>query len=588
MMIQKKFLLSIFLLSALKHHFGNILYVTAGCTNLEFSEPEWLADQYGDQHVYMPSKSDSCKGMKFYWKIMDDTIQITAVAKSNGWLAFGFSETGGMRGADIVYFTQANEQVVDAHVKDFYAKPSIDKQQDWILLNHELMDDGHLLFEVKRKLDSNDSYDRKFVDDSNVSFPNHNLFGAWGDSSDIMYHGNRVVQKNIQLFTTAGENGSHGSGYELFLDHMAKRSEGYVDLIPADYVIPKLTTYETFCFPTPIPDLPSTAYILGLEYFADPSVVKYVHHSVVQSISRRMESACDRKEGSFSNPLFFSTAGNLNSFLEFPEDTAIFLNEEPNSLYGFNLEYHFENRDQDDAVFMNSGLRLHYTSVPVTHEIGSFLSGDPQVELEGLDIGDGFTAHQFVCPKSCTQFSMAIEKVTVISDIIHMHEKGKRASNKVIRDGKVISETSIDYWDYYQNGAVVVPHKSYELHKGDVISTICYYETKPGYKFGFGARDEMCFAGFLYYPRQSSMVMCGLDFGICSISYESVQLASEDDLGRSFGYDNPGSHDPFDSDDPTLTLNLEKSEGMSSTLNNGYITFFLACFGFVINWTIAY
>ena len=257
----------------------------AGCSDLSFTEPAWVSGQY-DQHIYIPTKSDSCNGMKFYWKIDndEDIIQIVVAAKAIGWIGFGFSETGGMRGADIAYFTLDNQEIVDAHVRDGYVRPSVDDKQDWTLLNYELLDDGHLLFEVKRKLDSQDSYDRKFADDADLYFPDHNLIGAWGDSSDIMFHGSQVIQTKVQLFTNA-DTGSSGSGYELFLEQMTERSEGYVDLIDTDLTIPKVDTwYETFCFPAPLSsEVPSTAYIIGYEWVIPASLSKYIHHIVLET-----------------------------------------------------------------------------------------------------------------------------------------------------------------------------------------------------------------------------------------------------------------------------------------------------------------
>ena len=64
----------------------------------------------------------------------------------------------------------------------------------------------------------------------------------------------------------------------------------------------------------------------------------------------------------------------METFSETPIDTAFVLGKEA-SLYGFDLQYHFDNRWQDDVVNKNSGIRFYYTSVPVKHDIGSFLFG---------------------------------------------------------------------------------------------------------------------------------------------------------------------------------------------------------------------
>ena len=106
-----------------------------------------------------------------------------------------------------------------------------------------------------------------------------------------------------------------------------------------------------------------------------------------------------------------------------------------------------------------------------------------------------------------------------------------------MRDGEVIRKTSIDYWDFDQNGVTPVQRESFELKKGDVISTSCYFDTGPDDVFGLGTPDEMCMTILLYYPRQPNLFMCGVDFdsASCSTSYESKLLASEEELGRKFG-----------------------------------------------------
>lgn len=576
-----------FLFASKYHGSKNLFHVLASvddddtkseCSDLSFIEPGWLKNQY-TQHLYIPTKSDSCKGMKFYWKIINDTIQVTVVAKTSGWIGFGFSETGGMRGADIAYFIHENEEVVDSYVRDGYVKPSVDNEQDWELLNHELLDDGHLLFEVERLLDSKDPYDRKFVDDSDVYFPDHNLIGAWGDSSDIMFHGSQVVQTKIQLFINT-DTDSSGSGYSLFLDQMVERSEGYVDLIDTNFTIPKTDThYETFCFPTPLsPEVPSTAYIVGYEWLIPSSLTEYIHHIVLETRN------FDYDECYGGHPPFVAyTLGN--KFFAFPEDSAIILADE-NSLYGFDLQYHFNNPMKDDVVNINSGIRLYYTSVPVTNEIGSFWSGDPSVEKEGDKVGNGLSVHKFDCPSNCTKLSMIDDTVTVISESYHMHGKGKRAFNEIIRDGEVVRKTAIDYWDFDQTGVAAVQRESFELKKGDVISTSCYFDTGSDDVFGLGTPDEMCMTILLYYPRQPNLFICGLDFhdATCSASYEYKLLSSEEELGRKFGYDEPNrdgpNQDELNQDEPNLDEpNPDESMGIKRNGNHSFWVVILCFIG---------
>ena len=85
--------------------------------------------------------------MAVHWRILATKIRIAVAVQAKGWAGFGFSETGGMKGSDIVYFSTSDHQIHDAFVLDTIGAPSLDeRQQDWILLNYNVTNDGYLLF----------------------------------------------------------------------------------------------------------------------------------------------------------------------------------------------------------------------------------------------------------------------------------------------------------------------------------------------------------------------------------------------------------------------------------------------------------
>jgi hypothetical protein len=75
-------------------------------------------------------------------------------AKVNaGWLGFGITEAGAMKGADIVYYQSSAPSVItDAYALDFVT-PTKDDNQDWILLTAS-SDGGWLTVEATRDLDT--------------------------------------------------------------------------------------------------------------------------------------------------------------------------------------------------------------------------------------------------------------------------------------------------------------------------------------------------------------------------------------------------------------------------------------------------
>lgn len=197
-----------------------------------------------ENKLYLPTKSDPCNGMTLHWKIIDSSkIQIGVTVKSNsqGWVGIGFSETGGMKGADIVYYEAATNKLVDAHVGDSYAMPMKDQlSQDWSLLSSNTSDDGYISFEAERDLivaAAPGHEDHNIVNDSSVWVANHRIIGAWGSGTTISYHNKNVVQGTVQLFSDDDGN-SAGNAHANFLADMEQRSDGHVVLKLSDYQVP--------------------------------------------------------------------------------------------------------------------------------------------------------------------------------------------------------------------------------------------------------------------------------------------------------------------------------------------------------------
>ena len=53
-----------------------------------------------------------------FGRLMRTMIQLAVAARATGWAAFGIAEAGGMKGADMVVFETASNDIFDAHVLD--------------------------------------------------------------------------------------------------------------------------------------------------------------------------------------------------------------------------------------------------------------------------------------------------------------------------------------------------------------------------------------------------------------------------------------------------------------------------------------
>lgn len=534
--------------------------------------------------------------MAFHWNIIPNDkfigrgkIQIaTAVKfidfdryiKSNapvikGWVGIGFSETGGMRGADVVYFTFTitntsnnnntttdtggtttkkpiiTAKLVDAYILDSLAKPIPDPiiHQDWTLNDSIITDDGYAIFEMERSLLSADTvYDRPFVDDSSVFVQDHKLIGAWGLSRthEMSYHGRSRIHTSIQLFQPRqsdkdGEDGNDvidqtsepGLFYDQFQREMETRSDGSIDMNIQSYGIKLLRTeYYEECHSPFTTTLNDDVFVIGYEFFIQQSSKKYLHHIVVYG---HHDHNCS--EDSFSRSVFIGwTPGD--EYLYFPANTGMKIGA--SSFQSFTMQYHFDNSDLDvGKVDTGSGVRLYYTTQEVKDEIGMVQIGDPLLGLYGMPIGQGFTRHTFACPSSCTDNRFETSSsITIVKEQLHMHSFGKRMVNQVMRNGSVVHESSIDYWDFDQIGTAAPQNEPFEMKKGDSFRSICYYNSNENTIFGAESHNEMCMAFILYFPKQPSFRTCSVRNRDtkCVTKYQGrYDLRTQSELGRKFG-----------------------------------------------------
>jgi len=214
----------------------------------------WLTDHSSSysRHEFMPSaaSSDSTSayedGAAIFWTIDSDTqtIQLALAVRATGWAGFGISEAGGMIGSDMALFEASSpNELIDAHVVDDQAMPLTDTTcQDWALKSTSSPiagENGWIIVEVSRLLDTHDTQDHALKDDSAISTPPTRLIAAWGDDSAVSYHGENKARSSVRLFAT------DSTPLEEIL---SEASDGYFDVLQDMYEIPSNeTTYYELC-----------------------------------------------------------------------------------------------------------------------------------------------------------------------------------------------------------------------------------------------------------------------------------------------------------------------------------------------------
>ena len=458
-------------------------------------------------------------------------------------------------------------EIVDAHVVSEPFPLPDECQQDWDLISSHVVasgataqarqgggdntateDEDFLMFEARRKLNTDDPQDLALIRDNVLAMPEQRIISAWGDTPEVSFHGvANVARGSIRLFQAEVEEPDFGT-------LMAQDGDGSFFVGADNYVIPNNdTTYTDFCVTRQglidqgVPDTSDKMSVIGFRPVLDegPSAA-FVHHYVVTGIFNASDDACSDGggmdlvyvwapgDGPFALPEFLG--GNL-----FGED----------GFQGFNVEIHYDNPGLEEGVIDSSGVEVFYSTTPREIEMGVLQVGDPFVQLFGEPVGEGYNMHQFDCPGSCSGLYLQDgEPVTVVREYLHMHATGARMTNEQIRNGAVIRTAATEVWDFNANGNIPVKQDPYELLPGDGFRTTCYFDGEDDTVFGLGSREEMCISFLYYYPRKTFKIpteqgefsipwMCG--FGLdwlenaCYANHTGGVLENEAGLNREFG-----------------------------------------------------
>ncbi|KAL3915379.1 MAG: hypothetical protein SGILL_005685 [Bacillariaceae sp.] len=511
---------------------------------------DWLSktdNAYPNSAFLLGSDPDEEQsGAAVHWNIDDEYLYIAVAARASGWVGFGISEAGGMLGTDMVLFEAANPDVlIDAYTNDDRFPQTDDCASDWEMIESHVDLDGFIVFEAKRKLDTQDPQDKPILDDSSSLVAPHRVIAAWGDSQQVGYHGLDVARGAIRFYGGADEE-------VVFNAAMDRNAEGSALMIANQFTIPAVDTiYQPFCFSRQhlidegVPDTTDKLNIVGWSPQVEKGNEAFVHHYVVTASTN--PNACNGTEDDvdqdFIEMVYVWAPGEKG--IAFPDFLGAPLFGD-DGFQAFEMEIHYNNPTLVEGVVDNSGVRLYWTSEEKEQEIGIMNIGDPLIGVYGEPVGQGLSVHQFECPSSCS--ALAGQEVTVLREYLHMHEVGLRMTNEQIRDGEVLRSANVEFWEFAQNGNAVVQQDSFTVMPGDSFRTSCYYEDQQGDRtFGLASAEEMCMAFLYYHPRVSLNLgefstswFCGYGIPIpqCEATYEKRVIESKEELNRQYAVKN--------------------------------------------------
>ena len=507
---------------------------------------DWLAGVSYNKSIFIESPYDATTGAAVHWNIVDDMIYLgVAVTQATGWAAFGLAESGSMRGADIIMYTAETDTLIDTYVLDQLVQPLVDTCQSWTLIN-SVVDEGFIIFEAKRLLNTTDTQDRAIIDDTQYIIPSTRVIAAWGNDTTPMYHNRNVARGAIRFFGTA----EMADDITFFAETMAAEAEANLTISAGNFIIPSnvTTTYARFCiyrdelllnYSVPVDE---DLHVIGFEPFVQPGNTKYVHHYILYASPYPFNASLSCEEYPAIEIAYVWAPGDFP--LALPSNVGGPLGV--NGYQSYALEIHYNNADLTPDVSDDSGVVVYYTSKKRQYDLGVFQTGDPFVALneQAVSVEGGLAQHTFVCEEDCLGTHMT-EPVTVIRESLHMHMTGVTASNEHIRNEQVIRSSRVNYWDFEQQGDLAVVQAPFQLNPGDSFRTVCTYNSANDVVWGLGSEQEMCIAFLYYYPRVTSEdgfpITCGLGVGEILSGCEATHNVTvdtrslEENLDRTFG-----------------------------------------------------
>ncbi|XP_069014865.1 DBH-like monooxygenase protein 2 homolog [Embiotoca jacksoni] len=424
--------------------------------------------------------------LKWGYDNLQGHITFQLVVNSTGWVSFGLSPNGGMKGSDIVigglgpdgiYFT-------DRHATG-NSMPIVDEQQNYTLLSGN-ENEGQTTITFQRSIQTCD--DKDF----HITAQPIKLIYAYGTTDEISYHGARRGTKEVNLLNYMPKTNSANAKYLL-----AK-----VDNI----TVPPVSTYY-HCKIMKFPKLNTKHHIYQIE----PVIENYdvVHHMLLYHCPPFVTEPYDKQcyMGDVGDACFGVAAswGVGGGVYELPENVGIPVGGEVNDVF-YRLEIHYNNPHNKTDITDSSGLRLYYTAQLRQHDMGILTTGLISLSKLKLDIPP--KAPQFHIYGICntTHFSELVNPVPdlqVFAVLLHTHLAGRKVRVGHFRNGKQEGFLGLDENYNFEMQQTVNLGNVRTIQQGDEITVECTYNTSNRNeitKFGLGTTDEMCLAFIFYYP----------------------------------------------------------------------------------------
>ncbi|KAM4521948.1 DBH-like monooxygenase protein 2 homolog isoform 1-T1 [Odontesthes bonariensis] len=427
--------------------------------------------------------------LKWGFDNLQGNITFQLAVKSTGWVSFGLSPNGGMKGSDIVMggLGPSGSYFTDRHAKGNFM-PLVDEEQSYTLLSMT-ENDGETVMRFQRSIQACD--DKDF----HITAQPIKIIYAYGTTDDIRYHGTQRGTKEVNLLN--------------YMPRSTPSNANYLSAKVDNVTVPANMTYY-HCKIMKFPNLSTKHHI----YQIDPEIEHHdvVHHMVMYRcpsfVKEPSDGPCFRGGKGFACSGVVATWGVGGGAFELPESAGIPVGGVYSDSF-YRLEIHYNNPQKKKDITDNSGLRLYYTDQLRQHDVGILNTG--VLPMWPLQYSIPPNATQFHTYSICNtshfdQLLNPMPDLQVFAVLHHTHLAGRKVRVGHFRNGKQIDFLGLDENYNFEMQQIVNLGSIKTIKKGDEISVECTYNTAgrtEATKIGLSTNDEMCLAFLFYYPAIS-------------------------------------------------------------------------------------
>ncbi|XP_076612797.1 DBH-like monooxygenase protein 2 homolog [Chaetodon auriga] len=424
--------------------------------------------------------------LKWGFDKLEGNITFELIVNTTGWVGFGFSPNGGMKGSDII---MGGLGPAGTYFADYYATgnsmPLVDNQQSYTLLSLN-ESDGQTIVTFQRTIQSCDDQD------VHITAQPIKLIYAYGPTDDISYHQARRGTKEVNLLN--------------YMTRTTLTNFSYLNATVDNITVPPSQTYY-HCKVMKFPTLSTKHHI----YLVAPVIEHHdiVHHMLLYRCPSFVTQPYDKPcyMGDIGDACFTVVAawGVGGAVFELPENAGIPVGGEDSDTF-YRLEIHYNNPNMETGRTDSSGLRLYYTAQLRQHDVGVMTTG--LLLFNHLQYNIPPKASQFhtygVCNTSMiSQFVNPLPDLQVFAVLLHTHLAGRKVRVGHYRNGTQIDFLSLDENYDFEIQQIINLGNIKTIKQGDEIAVECTYNTTNRTKvtkMGLATTDEMCLAFLLYYP----------------------------------------------------------------------------------------